>query len=142
MNKTIWTCEKIKESFERFISENNRLPTAPEVGTTKYLPSSRYIQLKFGGLKKLRTELGYSENNFSSGTNRSLIAKRVNIRGRRTEVDLETMLINNFGEVFVHSEKIFNQYKTRVDFYIYTPDGNFGVDIFYPDSMRTLQSMW
>lgn len=42
--------------------------------------------------------------------------------------------------MFVHTEKLFNEHKTRVDFYIYTPDGNFGADIFYPDNMRTLQS--
>ncbi len=55
-------------------------------------------------------------------------------------MDLEQQLQKQFGEVFVHSEKMLAESKVRVDFYIYTPDGNFAVDIFYPDTMRTLQS--
>jgi hypothetical protein len=140
MRKANWTRDKIKQAFERFFRENNRLPTALEVDTTDDLPSSRHIQREFGGLKKLRAELGYTDCDFGTGIHRSQIAHRVNHRGRDSEIDLETKLRDRFGEVFVHTEKIFNDHKTRVDFYVYTETSDFGVDIFYPDNMRTLQS--
>lgn len=140
MKRQNWTKSKIKLAFDRYIHDHNRLPTALEVDQTTYLPSSRFIQSKFGGLKKLRAELGYKENNFGSGINRSKIALRVSNRGRQAEINLEDSLVNIFGEIFVHTEKIFNDRKTRVDFFVYTPTGNFGVDIFHPDNVRTMQS--
>ena len=122
------------------MSEYGRLPLAQEVDKLDYLPSSRQIQKKFGGLVKLRGELGYQENRFGRGLFRSKIASRVNVRGRNAELMLQKILINMFGEVFVHTEKIFDNSKNRVDFYIYSPTGNFGIDVFYTETMRSLQS--
>jgi len=116
-----------------------RLPTASEIDQIEYLPSSRWIQLQYGGLEKLRTLLGYEQPHFGKGSFRTAIAKRVNMRGRNAELKLESILQEKFGEVFVHTEKIFDKtHKNRVDFYIYSPDGNFGVDIFFPDTIKTL----
>jgi hypothetical protein len=42
--------------------------------------------------------------------------------------------------VFVHTEKIFDNTKNRVDFYIYSPGGNFGIDVFGTETMHNLQS--
>lgn len=134
-----WTLDSIKEGFERFISENGRLPIAPEIDKLDYLPSSRQIQRRFGGLEKLRADLGYSETHFGRGNFRSEITTRINIRGRRTEIELEEILKQKFGEIFVHTEKIFDDSKNRVDFYIYSPSGNFGIDVFYTETMRDLQ---
>lgn len=135
-----WTIERIKKGFERFQSENGRLPIAPEIDQLDYLPSSRQIQRKFGGLEKLRGALGYDDVHFGKGANRSAIAKRTNKKGREVELELEVELRKKFGEVFVHTERIFDmENKNRVDFYVYTPDGNFGIDIFYTETMRDLQ---
>lgn len=134
-----WTIEKIKEGFERFKIENNRLPTAPEIDQLDYLPSSRQIQRKFGGLEKLRTVLGYQDTHFGKGAYRSEIANRVNTKGRNAEISLEKILRKKFQEVFVHTERIFDDSKNRVDFYVYSPDGNFGIDVFYTETMRDLQ---
>ena len=30
--------------------------------------------------------------------------------------------------------------KKRIDFYVYSPDGNFGIDVFFSDTERVLQS--
>lgn len=135
-----WTLEKIKKGFDRFLAENGRLPRALEVDKLEYLPTSRFIQSKFGGLEKLRKQLGYSDIHFGKGRFRSLIASRVGKRGRIEELALEQILRNKFGEVFVHTEKIFDKTKNRVDFYVYSKDGNFGIDIFYPESIKTLCS--
>ena len=135
-----WTKEKIRNGFDRFIKEHGRLPKSVEVDQSNYLPSSRWIQLTFGGLEHLRTELGYSDSHFGKGLFRSAIANLVNKRGRDTGRHLETVLKQKFGEVFVHTEKIFDDSKNRVDFYVYSPDGNFGIDVFYPDTLKTMQS--
>ena len=47
--REFWTIEKIKEGFERF---RNQL---------EYLPTSRNIQKRFGGLAKLRSQPGYKD---------------------------------------------------------------------------------
>ena len=134
-----WTIEKIKEGFERFKTEHGRLPIAPEIDKLDYLPSSRQIQRRFGGLEKLRGLLGYEDTHFGKGAFRSKIATRTNVRGRDTELALEKLLREKFGEVFVHTERIFDDSKNRVDFFVYSPDGNFGIDVFYTETMRDLQ---
>lgn len=134
-----WTVEKIKDGFERFKIENGRLPTAPEIDQLKYLPSSRQIQRRFGGLEKLRALLGYQDAHLGKGVFRSAIATKSNIRGRQSEIALEKVLRDKFGEVFVHTEKIFGDHKIRVDFFIYCPEGNFGIDIFNTDTIKDLQ---
>lgn len=137
--KDLWNINKIKLGFERFLRENGRLPIAPEIDKLDYLPSSRQIQRRFGGLEKLRSQLGYLDTNFSRGTYRMNIAKRSNKKGREVELELEMILRKKFHEVFVHTERIFDNSKNRVDFYIYSPDGIFGIDIFYTDTMQDLQ---
>lgn len=135
----IWTLDSIKEGFERFRMENGRLPTAPEIDGLDYLPSSRQIQRRYGGLEELRRVLGYEDVHFGRGVFRGAISSRVGIRGRDAEITLEKNLIEKFGEVFVHTEKMFGNSKNRVDFYVYSPDGNFGVDIFYTDTFHNFQ---
>jgi hypothetical protein len=48
-----WNNENIKAGFDRFITENGRLPTAYEIDDCSYLPSARQIQRRFGGLSNL-----------------------------------------------------------------------------------------
>lgn len=135
-----WTIKEIKEGFERFYKKYGRLPLAPEIDQTEYLPSCRQIQRRFGGLEKLRVLLGYRDTHFGRGKHRSKIAKRSNLKGRETEIKLEKMLREKFHEVFVHTEKVFDySTKNRVDFFIYSPDGNFGIDVFYTSTMKDLQ---
>lgn len=140
MRKRTWNEQTIKDGFERFLKEHGRLPTGHEIDTLSYLPSSRWIQLRFGGLEQVRSRLGYTLTHFGKGEARSVIAARVNARGRNEEISIEKILRKQFGEVFVHTEKMFDRSKNRVDFFVYSPDGNFGIDVFYPDTIYTLQS--
>ena len=135
----IWTKELIKAGFDRFIQENGRLPTAPEVDKTSYLPTARQIQRGFGGLKALRLALGYEDVDFGSGAHRSKLADRTNKRGRVSERELEEYLVKKFGEVYVHGEKRYGGGSNRADFIVFTPDGNFGIDVFFTDTLRDLQ---
>lgn len=129
MKKEKWTIKKIKEGFERFLGEHGRLPIAPEIDQLEYLPSSRQIQRKFGGLEKLRETLNYKDVHFGRGDYRSKIASRVNLKGREIELQLEKILRNKFHEVFIHTERIFDDTKNRVDFYVYSPDEDFGKSV-------------
>lgn len=138
--KSPWTAEKIKEGFDRFIKENGRLPKSLEIDKVDYLPNRKFIERNFGGLEKLRGKLGYLDTHFGKGKFRSEIAHRVNTSGRNIELALEKLLKDKFGEVFVHTEKIFDNTKNRVDFYIYSPSGNFGIDVFGTETMHTLQT--
>ena len=137
--RKVWTPEKIKEGFDIFIDAQGRLPKASEIDNLEYLPSSRYIQKRFGGLEFLRKELGYTDTHFGKGNFRSKIATESGTRSRQLELDLKLQLQTYFGKTHVHREKIFFG-RRRVDFYIDTPNSNFGIDIFYAETMRTLQS--
>src|SRR3989338_2682871 len=138
--KSQWTTERIKEGFEIFLKEKGRLPKSLEIDESDYLPSRKLIERNFGGLEKLRGELGYKDTHFGKGKFRSEIAHNANISGRNTEKSLEKLLKNKFGEVFVHTEKIFDNTKNRVDFYIYSPSGNLGIDVFGTETMHNLQT--
>lgn len=134
-----WTTERLKIAFDRFISENGRLPTAPEVDRTDYLPSARQIQRRFGGLKALRELLGYETTDFGSGSSRSGIATQGNLRAKAAERELELELSQIFGEAYVHSEKYYGPGRNRADFIVYTKDGIFGIDVFTTETKHDLQ---
>lgn len=136
-----WNVEMIKNGFERFIAENGRLPTAIEIDRLDYLPSSRQIQRRFGGLEKLRTALGYGITNFAKGKTRSLKAKEINRRSLEIEESIRKSLVEKFGEPSVHIERPFKGSKKRVDFYIFCPDGNFAVDVFFAQNRFYLISI-
>jgi len=134
-----WTPKRIKTGFDIFIKQNGRLPLASEIDVSDHLPSSRYIQKRFGGLEFLREQLGYTDTHFGKGSFRSNIATRTGADGRKLESDFELTLYNYFDESCVEVEKAFYG-KQRIDFYISNDEGNFGIDIFYAQTMRTLQS--
>ena len=134
-----WSKEKIKNAFDDFVKLNGRLPTAPEIDLSSTLPSSRQIQRKFGGLRALRAELGYDVTDFGSGDFRSQIAKTHGQRGSDAERLMEQELITKFGELFVHTEKLYGKGKNRVDFFVYAQNSNFGIDIFTSETTRDFQ---
>jgi hypothetical protein len=134
-----WNEEKIKVAFDRFVAEHGRLPTAPEVDLTDYLPSARQIQRKFGGLKALREVLGYEETDFGKGKNRISLATRGNLRAKEAERELERELSQIFGEPYVHAEKYYGSGRNRADFIVYTQNGIFGIDVFTTETIHDLQ---
>lgn len=143
----MWNKEKIKEGFEKFFSEFGRYPTAEEIDRYQFLPLSRQIQRLFGGLVNLRRELGLAIHHYGSGKNRSEIAKLIGPRGSKGERNFEEILIQRFGEYFVHVEKppykfIVNpndkDFKLRSDFLVYAKQYTFCVDVFYAKNYRKL----
>lgn len=134
-----WTKEKIQTGFDRFFKENGRLPTAPEIDECDYLPSSRSIQRSFGGLRKLREDLGYEDTDFGVGKFRSALATKAGNSGLQAEVRLEKILTKLFGQVFVHTQRRYGDGKSRFDFVVYAKDVSFGVDVFSTSTTRDMQ---
>ena len=134
----VWTIENIKIGLDRFISESGHLPTAYEVDDCPYLPSSRQIQRRFGGLSKLREQLGYDQIHLGRGSNRGDSSRKTGLRGGNAEDELEKLLVAKFGELFVQSEKRFGVKRNRIDFLIYAKNALIGIDVFATDEKRTI----
>lgn len=122
----------IKKGFQRFYRENNHYPTVFDIDSCPYLPSSRQIQRVWpGGVKEVRKLLGLEITDFTTGESRSRTSKDVGTRGRAMEVLVQKLLVERFGEVFVHEQKPFGDYSGRFDFVVYAKNIKFAVDVFY-----------
>jgi len=139
-SKTNWTMEQIKSGFIEFYIKYGHYPTAPEIDKFEFLPSARSIQRSYGGVKKIRSELGLNigYTDCTSGKIRSKMASKINKRGMEAEKEIEKLLIEHFGKEFVHIEKPFGTSKERLDFYIFSKNYEFGVDVFFPNSFENL----
>lgn len=133
-----WLFEEIKEGFKNFYKINKRYPTSYEIDKFEFLPSSKSIQRRFGGLVELRKSLNLEDiNDFRIGEYSSQRAKKINERAHKVEKLVYDYLINVFGKEFVHREFFFTDDKrTRTDFFIYDKNQNFAVDFFYPNNRR------
>ena len=136
--KEPWAREELKLAFEKFYKERGHYPTAIEVDECNYLPSARQFQRRFGGLTKFRALIGLTDTHFGKGKYRSHISNRVGKRGSEAEQKLEKILINHFGEAFVHIEKPISPQTRciRYDFFVYAKNSVFAVDVFYSDTKR------
>lgn len=131
MPKVRWTLETIKHGVERYRQEHGHLPTAWDFDRCEYLPSARQIQRPYGGLEKLRDQLGLTELNYTKGSLRQKISFEGISRGIEAEDLLEPILMDYFGEPFVHTQKkYYKKLKNRYDFFVYHHGGRFGVDVF------------
>lgn len=125
--------------FEEFFKEFERYPTALEIDKFRLLPSARQIQRRFNGLKSLRKSFKLPISDYGSGEARRKIARVINARGKEKERNFRNILVSRFGEMFVHEQKPFNNYKSRVDFFIYAKNYQFGVDVFFPSCRHNFQ---
>lgn len=125
----IWKLKDLKEGLDHFYQENGRYPTVSDLDETNYLPSARWIQMKFGGMVKVRRDLGYEDSHLGSGKYRTEITSQVNKMGLKFEHEIEKFLVNKFGEPFVHIQKRVGNVRNRIDFFVYNPTQDFGVDV-------------
>lgn len=140
-----WTREIVETGFKKFVAEFGRLPTVIEIDKLEYLPSSRQIQRKFGGVQTFRQSMGYEMISYTRGSIRSEVARNLNNKGRSYELDLQNFLVEIYGEIFVHNEKaligldhVTSRNTVNFDFYIYSLSGNFGVDVFHCKDRHSL----
>jgi hypothetical protein len=138
--KESWTLEKVRQGLERFYKEHSRYPTSREIDLYEFLPTSKTIQRKFGGLVMTRKELKTEgPDDFRKGSYSSERATIINKRAHEIEKEVYTYLSQTFGREFVHREYFFSDdRRTRTDFFVYCKNGNFLVDVFYPKDRYNL----
>lgn len=130
--------EAIKAGFYRFYEEYGHFPTASEIDNCSYLCSARWIQLKFGGLRKFRKEIGLDIIDYTTGNIRSEIARDINKLSIETEGSIKEFLIKTYGELCVHEEmKLSHNSRQRVDFFVYAKQ-NFAVDVCNTYTLKNL----
>ncbi len=136
-----WTLENLKKGFENFYKIHERYPTTHEIDAFKDLPSSRQIQRKYkGGLPELRKLLKLNgPEDFTRGEHSSNRARTINSRAHAVENKVLDILVAQFGRTCVHREYFFtDDSRTRTDFYVFSKEGDFLVDVFYPKDRHNL----
>ena len=133
-----WTLDNIRQGLDQYQrTHDGRYPSALEIDKFDLLPSSRQIQRKFGGLIKLREVLGLLNLDYTKGEIRSDLARKTWKRGIDSEKFIYELLLAKFGEIFVHAQKPFPNYKGRFDYFVYTERYKFGVDVFFADESHS-----
>ncbi len=135
-----WKLEELQSGLRNFFEKHQRYPTATEVDAYPYLPSARTIERSFGGLVALRKKLGLGiEHDYRAGSHSSNRAHIINKRAHILEAKVYSFLTSRFGKEFVHREFFFtDDHRTRADFFVYDNKEGFCVDVFYPNSIRSL----
>lgn len=132
-----WSEDDLRIGFKKYFDLNNKYPTAGEVDEFEFLPSSRSIQRKFGGLVELRKKLNL-EADYRTGEYSTARALLINKRAHKLEKEVLEYLVSIFKKEFVHREYFFtDDRRTRTDFYIYDKKGNFSIDVFYPKDRKS-----
>ena len=138
--KVLWSLERIKEGLGRFYKEYERYPTASEFDAYQYLPRTKTIERRFGGLVSLRKQLKLGNTaDLRLGMHSSKRAHMINSRAHAMERVVYDFLTQRFGKEFVHREYFFtDDHRTRADFFVYDAEKGFCVDVFYPNSTHNL----
>jgi hypothetical protein len=128
--------DTMKAGFIRYHSEHGYYPTFREFDKCPYLCSKKYIR-KYGGISKLRQSLGLDIVDYGKGSHRQSMGKDALKASIQTENEVKEYLIQRYGEICVHEQKLYGSSKTRLDFFVYA-EVNFAVDVF---STHTIEDM-
>jgi hypothetical protein len=136
-NKGLGSIDAIKSGLQRFYMEHGHFPTAEEIDECPYLCSSRWIHRRYGGLRKLRADLGLDIVDYGKGKHRIDYWNRISKLSIETENSLKKFLVETYGEICVHEEKKYGSLRQRMDFFVYAED-NFAVDVFNTYTLKHL----
>lgn len=137
VNKDSGSIDAIKSGLQRFYMEHGHSPTAEEIDACPYLCTSRQIQRRHGGLRKLRAALGLDVVDYSKGKSRADWSKRINKLSVESENSVKKFLVETYGEICVHEEKKYGNLRQRMDFFVYAKE-SFAVDVFNTYTLRHL----
>ena len=101
-NKGLGSIDAIESGLQRFYMEHGHFPKAEEIDECPYLCTSRQIQRRHGGLRKLRATLGLDIVDYGKGESRVDISKRVHKLSVETENLVKKFLVGTYGEICVH----------------------------------------
>lgn len=138
-----WTLENLRDGFRYFNDVYGHFPSAHEIDAFKYLPASRNIQRRFGGLVELRKTLGlglYLDH--TKGEKRSAEASKAISRAHNYEEVFYNWLISIIPQVRVHEQKRLRPGNVSCDYFIYTSDvDGFAIDLFYAKDIHSLSGI-
>lgn len=139
-NQKPWTIEELEAGLKHFYTQHGHYPTATEVDSFPYLPSSKSIQRSHRGLLSVRKQLKLESNNdFRTGAHSSARAHVINKRNNVFEKEVYDFLVKRYGKPYVHREYFFSDDKrTRADFFVYDAGTGFCVDIFYASTKKNV----
>jgi len=129
------TKTSIEQALTDFIRENKREPTILEIDKDPRFPSARTIQRSYGGIKKLRQELGLKTINFSAGDTRRKTAYEIGKRSEQNESDMYKFLLSNYEPMAVHRQYMYtDDRRCTSDFAVWNriPNHRDVIDVFYP----------
>jgi hypothetical protein len=132
-----YTKEDIVKNINLFIEKYGYEPSSHDFTNENNLPNKKTIERRFGGLRKLREELGlYVDHRI--GKKRSNTANEINKRAIKWNSIIYKKLLTIFDEKLIHRESsIFDDRRNRTDFKVYA-NKTFLVDIFYPKNRQSL----
>jgi hypothetical protein len=137
VHRSEFTLDNVRNGLERFNKEHGHYPAAEEIDSCPYLPSARWIQYKFGGLKKLRNIFGFNDLDYRTGSRRQAKINEFLRLALTSEKATKEFLDKRYGEICVHEEKKYGDGRNRVDFFVYAKE-NFAVEVFNTYSIRNL----
>jgi hypothetical protein len=115
----------LKQRVEHFIKLEGREPTYRDFDSTGYLPSSRTIQRNWGGLKKVRADLGMKETDYTAGSVRTTTAKAI---GERCAA-YEKKIINKLFDLHHDSDKFTKTVVRHFAYQQWVPDEKYYANI-------------
>lgn len=136
-NKTVWTKENIAYGLLRFIEEHGHEPTTLEIDACPYLPTSRQIQRKHGGVRAFRETLGLMRDH-SVGVKSSERGHQAYVRNLANEKEVLTQLRAKYGFTNVHFHyPLCDDGRTRADFAIFDDEDVYVIDVFEAVTMSS-----
>jgi hypothetical protein len=130
----------IQQKIEKFYQENQRYPLARDFDNTAYLPSARTIQRKYGGLVALKKDMGLTETDARTGTQRVDKAKAINERNNKIEAQFTKDLKNKMDVRNIHHPYApFDDSKINIDYLLFHPTEKkaVGLELFYPEDRHS-----
>jgi hypothetical protein len=100
--------EEVIKNLTKLKNELGHEPNAFEIDACAYLPSSRQVQRRFGGLQTLRKDAGFESFNHCAGEKRANIASMANKRASKYEAEVINKLFIKY-----HDNKNFSKTVTR-----------------------------
>lgn len=134
----------IKNLILRFKQENGYYPNTRDFDETEYLPSAKTIQRSFGGIRKIKSDMGLPVGDWDGRSSKAnqLKTSLSMKKSDKQEKEIYNYLVNMFGIRNIHRESPYTaDSKIRSDFTIYyhpSIDYKIAIDIFYPDYMTSL----
>lgn len=132
----------IRDQWESWKELNGRYPTCVDIDNDFSLVTTKTIQRRFGGVTKLRKELGYTVTDYTMGEVRSAVASQAISESVISERKLSCFLYEYFGKRpnVCLWETYTERSNFKSDFGVYYKDGgHFFVDIFYARSLQSVK---